>query len=159
MSNKYTPHLYILPEDDANREFANGFVLDERVLERNIQILKPAGGWRKAVDSINKCGLDQYPERRLLLLIDFDGDIADRRTYINSVLNPQVASRVYVLGAATEPERLRLAMSMSFEKIGLEAAQQCAEGKDDLWRHELLKDNVAELTRLSQEVRGIVIRK
>ncbi|MGS0743548.1 hypothetical protein ACVBEF_17245, partial [Glaciimonas sp. GG7] len=65
MSNKFLPHLLILPEDDANRELANGFLLDDRVLERNIQVLKPAGGWKKAVENINNYGLHVHSQRRL----------------------------------------------------------------------------------------------
>ena len=158
MTNKYKPHLFILPEDDANREFANGFLLADRVLQRNIQILKPAGGWLKAVNSINECGLSQYLERRLLLLIDFDGDAANRLTQIKAGLNQNIADRVYVVGTASEPEQLRKGIGKSLEEIGLEAAKQCAEEKDDFWKHELLRNNAAELSRLSQHVRGIVIR-
>ena len=46
--NKYLPHLLILPEDDANRELANGFVLNHAVNSRAVQILPPAGGWKKS---------------------------------------------------------------------------------------------------------------
>jgi hypothetical protein len=28
MVNRYLPHVLVLPEDDANRQIANGFVLD-----------------------------------------------------------------------------------------------------------------------------------
>jgi hypothetical protein len=27
--NKYHPHVLVLPEDDANRQLANGFLLDQ----------------------------------------------------------------------------------------------------------------------------------
>ena len=50
--NAYKPHLLVLPEDDANREMANGFLLDSRVLMCNMQVLPPAGGWKKALDSL-----------------------------------------------------------------------------------------------------------
>lgn len=45
--NAYKPHLLVLPEDDANREMANGFLLDSRVLMCNMSVLPPAGGWRR----------------------------------------------------------------------------------------------------------------
>ena len=159
MINKYIPHLHILPEDDANREFANGFLLHDRVFERNIQVLKPAGGWKKAVDSIGSCGLHQNPQRRLLLLIDFDDVVETRLPAILADIPSQIADRVYVLGTASHPERLRADMSQSLEQIGLEAAKQCADGKEDLWRHALLQHNHAELERLAKDVRGIVIRQ
>jgi hypothetical protein len=39
--NKYKPHLLVLPEDDPNRQIANGFVHNPAVdlNERAIQIL------------------------------------------------------------------------------------------------------------------------
>jgi hypothetical protein len=41
--NKYQPHILVLPEDDANRQLANGFVLDQSVATRNIQVLEEVG--------------------------------------------------------------------------------------------------------------------
>lgn len=158
MSNKYTPHLHILPEDDANKEFANGFLLDDRIAERNVQVLKPAGGWRKAVGSIENCGLLQHPERRLLVLIDFDEEVERRLPEVLAGIPPDIKQRVYVLGVASNPERLRVAMGKSLEQIGLEMAQQCAEKQDEVWEHELLTHNRGELARLVVDVREIVIR-
>ena len=48
--NKYKSHIFVLPEDDANSQIANGFVLDPNLNARAIQILLPAGGWTKVVD-------------------------------------------------------------------------------------------------------------
>ena len=42
--NVYKPHLLVLPEDGANRQMANGFLFDDRVIPRNIQVLQEAGG-------------------------------------------------------------------------------------------------------------------
>lgn len=49
--NQYKPHLLVRPEDDANRQIANGFILE--IPEKNIrriQVLPVASGWRKVVD-------------------------------------------------------------------------------------------------------------
>jgi Zn/Cd-binding protein ZinT len=48
--NKYHKHILVLPEDDANRQIANGFILDSNLNDRAIQILPPAGGWTKVID-------------------------------------------------------------------------------------------------------------
>jgi hypothetical protein len=32
--NKYLPHVLVLPEDDANRQMANGFFLDQSFGDR-----------------------------------------------------------------------------------------------------------------------------
>lgn len=159
MTNNFLPHLHILPEDDADRAFANGFLLDERVLQRNIQVLKPAGGWRKVVASISACGLEKFPERRLLLLLDFDDDFANRLPEVLASVPEQWRERVFVLGAASTPEKLKLAMALPLEEIGQQVAQQCADDKQDLWQHAMLVHNLPELGRLFQQVRDIVIQK
>ena len=46
--NKAKPHLYVIPEDDADRQIAKGFVLHGRVDERRVQVVEPAGGWSRA---------------------------------------------------------------------------------------------------------------
>lgn len=46
--NKYIPHLYIIPEDDANRQMAIGFEKDDRIRGNAFQIVAPAGGcWKE----------------------------------------------------------------------------------------------------------------
>jgi hypothetical protein len=48
--NKYQPHIFVLPEDDANRQMAVGFILYPGVNSSAIQVLPPAKGWAKVVD-------------------------------------------------------------------------------------------------------------
>ena len=74
--NKYQPHVFVLPEDDANRQLANGFVLSEHVATRKIQVLPEAGGWSKVLEhflSVHAAAMDRYPGRCMVLLLDFDG--------------------------------------------------------------------------------------
>ena len=47
--NRSLPHVFVLPEDDANRQMANGF--HQQVMqERQMQVLQPAGGWAKVLN-------------------------------------------------------------------------------------------------------------
>jgi len=46
--NHYLPHVLVLPEDDANRQIANGFQLD--ISSRQIQVLPEAGGWIRVLE-------------------------------------------------------------------------------------------------------------
>ena len=39
--NKERPHVYVLPEDDANRQLAKGFQLQVDQNERQMQVLRP----------------------------------------------------------------------------------------------------------------------
>ena len=75
--NKYRPHLLVLPEDDANRQIANGFILDTHLNIRAIQVLPPAGGWKKVLDdftTVHAAEMQNIPKRMMVLLIDFDLD-------------------------------------------------------------------------------------
>ena len=42
--NNHRPHVLVLPEDEANEELVNGFLLDPSIKLRNIQVLPSAGG-------------------------------------------------------------------------------------------------------------------
>ncbi len=62
--NKYYPHLLVLPEDDANRQLANGFLLDPSLMARRIQVIEEVGGWMQVLehfisDHVN--GMDRHP--------------------------------------------------------------------------------------------------
>lgn len=50
-TNKYSNHLLVLPEDEANQEIANGFVLHPQVNQRLIQVLPHSRGWTVLVDT------------------------------------------------------------------------------------------------------------
>lgn len=153
MSNRHVAHLQILPEDDANREIANGFLKENRLIQRRIQVLPVAGGWGRALDKIVASQLEKFGERRLLLLIDFDDDIGQRNRLIRDSIPEQIKNRVYCLGVRSEPEKLRSSCKMSFEAIGNTLAAECVEGKYQLWKHELLVHNETELSRLTVDIR------
>jgi len=125
--NKYQPHVFVLPEDDANRQLANGFLLDLAISIRKIQVLRPAGGWAKVLDcfiSDHLVEMDRYPDRFMVLLIDFDRD-EERSTKAKAQIPPGLADRVFILGTLGEPEDLRQANLGSFEQIGLAMAKDC----------------------------------
>ena len=48
--NKYRPHICVLPEDDANRQIANGFLTNFNVAMKSINILPIANGWRRVLE-------------------------------------------------------------------------------------------------------------
>ncbi|MGO9274215.1 MAG: hypothetical protein ACLQOO_28920 [Terriglobia bacterium] len=156
--NKYQPHVWVLPEDDANSDLANGFLLDPSVSLWRIRVLEVAGGWIKVLecfesDHIAKMG--RYPDRLMVLLIDFDGE-KERLTIAKAKIPADLADRVFILGAWTEPEALRQASLGSYEEIGMAMAKDCREGTDTIWAHELLQHNASELDRLREHVRPIL---
>jgi hypothetical protein len=162
--NKYKPHLHVLPEDDANRQIANGFILDPHLKVRSIQPLPVAGGWKVAVEDLKQehvPGMLKYPERRLLLLIDFDNDYQARFSYVRQAIGEtELIHRVFVLGTLSEPESLKTTLGMSFESIGKALAEDCAHNDTQgLWAHDLLKHNEPELVRMIPLVKGFLFQQ
>lgn len=158
-ANKEKPHLLVLPEDDANRQLANGFHLQvDWTQNRQMQVLVPAGGWIKVLERFETdhvFELDKYPKRLMLLLIDLDGR-DDRLGEAKARIPQHLAQRVFILGVRTEPEDLKRARLCSYETIGAEMAKDCREGSGTIWAHELLQHNAEELARLRTLVRPIL---
>lgn len=160
MVNSYTPHVLVLPEDQANVDIVNGFRLYPSFNERNFKVLPLAGGWRKVLDEFEKLipSLRRNPDRRVILLIDFDNKFQERETIVRGRIPADLRDQVFFLGAAVEPEKLKSALRYrSSEKIGKELAEACANSLDEsLWQHEQLRHNQPELDRLVSDVRPIL---
>jgi hypothetical protein len=151
--NKYQPHVLLLPEDDANTELANGFVLEVKHIRR-IQILPEAGGWKNACETFfseHVKGMYNYSERYFVLPIDFD-DQADRAANIKERIPHNLRNRVFLIGTKTEPEALKQAGLGSLESIGRHLAKECRDGNRDIWSHDLLRQNASEVDRLDKAV-------
>jgi hypothetical protein len=155
--NKMVPHVLVLPEDDANRQLANGFQLDYSVDARRIQILEVAGGWREVVDGFKEVHvpeMERNTNRFMILLLDFDRQ-ENRLQEITAEIPAHLHDRVFVLGSWSEPEELRQTLG-SYETIGLALAKDCRDNRNDIWTHGLLKHNAGELDRLRLQVRPIL---
>ncbi len=152
--NKYKPHLLILPEDDANRQIATGFILDINVNKQAIKTESRAKGWLKAIKKLedNFLEMQTYPQRRILLLIDFD-DKEDRLTLVKGIIPNALTDRVFVISVLSEPEKLKSATQKSYEKIGEALAKDCSDNTYTLWNHPLLQHNKPELDRMKMEVK------
>lgn len=157
--NVHKPHVLVLPEDDANREIANGFLLDPSVKQRNIQVLPCAGGWSKVLGSFldnHVTGLRKFPQRHLVLLIDFDGHVEERTAKFTASFPADVRDRVFLLGTLSEPEPLRKQRGESLEAIGKILATECHRDETDLWEHPLLAHNAPARVRLNAAVKHIL---
>jgi len=153
--NKYQRHILVLPEDDANRQIANGFVLDPNLNNRAIQVLSPADGWKKVVEkftSDHASEMRQFPNRVIVLLIDFD-ERENRLSYVQSQIPDDLKERVFVLGVLSEPENLKRDIKKTFEEIRETIAKDCSKNKNELWEHDLLRHNKTELERMILSVK------
>jgi hypothetical protein len=156
--NKDLPHVMVLPEDDANRQLANGFWQEvDWNRQRPMQVLAEAGGWNEVLAlfrSEHVSYMDRWPSRFMVLLIDFDSK-EDRLNNAKAAIPERLADRVFVLGAWSEPEALRADLG-PYEKIGSDMAKDCRDGTDTTWGHRLLRHNAGELDRLRQHVGPIL---
>ena len=155
--NKYLPHVLVLPEDDANRQLANGFHLDQFLATRRMQVLEEAGGWQEVLSHFKTDHLlemERYNNRFMVLLIDFDAR-EDRLDKVRRVIPDHLRDRVFVLGSWGEPEDLRRSLG-SYESIGLAMAKDCRDNTESVWGHEILRHNSSELERLRLHVRPIL---
>ncbi len=156
--NKNKPHVLVLPEDDANRQLANGFLLSvDPTRQRQMQVLEVAGGWMhvlKLFKSDHAFEMDRYPYRFMVLLIDFDDDTS-RLGFVQADVPAHLADRVFVLGALSEPEALKPFLG-SYETVGSKLADDCRTGTFTTWEHDLLKHNANELDRLRNHIRAIL---
>jgi hypothetical protein len=156
--NKNRPHVLVLPEDDANRQLAKSFQLEiELSRQRQMQVLPVAGGWREVLGlfkSDHIAEMNRYPHRFIVLLIDFDNS-NDRLDTAKAAIPEDLAERVFVLGALTNPEELKTKLG-SYETIGSALAQDCRDETDTTWGHDLLRHNADEIERLRERVRPIL---
>jgi len=160
--NREKPHLLILPEDDADRQLANGFELE--VGKRQLQVEPIAGGWRHAVDQFLRDiqpSMDRYPGRHVVILIDFDekvaGNYVDRLKRINETIHEHLRDRVFIIGSRKDPEQLKRNLgNSSLEQIGRNLAGDCRQGTRNLWSCDDLAHNAQELDRLCSAVKEIL---
>jgi len=156
--NLHLPHVLVLPEDRADSQLANGFLLTLPLFSRRMQVLVEAGGWTRAIDQFEAdhiVGLERWPNRFLVLLLDFDNH-EGRLTHVKSRIPEHLQDRVFVLGSLTNPEDLRRSFGTSLEDIGKALAKDCQEDSYESWGHDLLRHNAAEIDRLRNFVRPIL---
>lgn len=152
--NRYFPHIFVFPEDDANRQLATGFLLHPQVRQGRIHIVREAGGWPRVRDrfiSDHVAGMQKYPERFAIFLVDFDQD-EDRLQDVCTGIPDGLIDRVFVLGTWNEAEDLKRAGLGPYEDIGKAMAEECQTGTDAIWGHKLLLHNTSELSRVRQRL-------
>jgi len=151
--NREQPHVVILPEDDRNRQLANGFQLQlnwDR--QRWMRVLPVAGGWTYVLPLLPTLQMDHWPQRFAVLLIDFDNQFAARLQNLKAQIPPHLTNRVFILGALDDPEALKKALKKPYEDIGSAMADDCRQQSNMTWGHPALQHNAGELVRLRQHV-------
>ena len=157
--DKYSRQLVVVPEDDANRDLANGFVgVMSPLKHRNVFIARPARGWARAAAAWSSLKLDVYVQRHVVLLVDFDGQHPVRHQEIIASIPAQFHDRVFVLGSEITPEKLKHRQTL--ESIGRELGQACASATSNSassrWMQQGLAHNATELARLCTTVGALL---
>lgn len=158
--NKYLPHILVLPEDEADSDIANGFLLNPQLNERSIQVLPYAGGWKVVIERFTKDfapTMRQYPGRFFVLLIDFDEE-ESRFDYVKQQIPDDLIDRVFILGILSTPEKLKKSLGKNLEAIGEALSANCSDNTDELWKHDLLKHNQNELERIVSSVKPFLFK-
>jgi hypothetical protein len=96
--------------------------------------------------------MQQYPQRSMVLLIDFD-QRDNRFEYVKNQIPEHLAERVFILGVQSNPEELKRNLKINFEEIGDSLAVDCVESRNQLWGHELLEHNQPELERMIKSIK------
>ena len=156
--NKSSEHVYVIPEDDADRQIAVGFIEHHSVKDSRIKVMPVAGGWMNVL----KTFVDEYiqnlknnPKAHVVMLIDFDGWFEQRRKKFEQEIPDEIKPRVFVVGSKNTPQTLKRALNyqFSFSKIGDSLADECATGITKLWGHEQLTHNDPDRQHLNLTVK------
>lgn len=156
--NKNKPHFFVIPEDDADRQIAVGFVQHYRVVvQRQIQVVEPAGGWARVLDTFKEEYLPLVQKdlrTHVVMIVDFDGDTAGRRSHFEAETPEDIRDRVFVIGPRDTPELLRKSLRKGYEEIGWSLAEYCDGDLKETWDHELLQHNNQDRLRLLQTAKS-----
>lgn len=95
----------------------------------------------------------RYTERRILLVVDFDNEPEQRIEEIRRDIPDHLKTRVFVLGTRSTPENLRNETGASFEQIGRNLAEDCADNTRTTWSLDDLAHNATAWDRLFLSVR------
>src|SRR5688572_27356684 len=108
--NKYVAHVYVIPEDDANRQVAAGFLLHSAVKINRLRVMPLAGGWRHVLKTFEDeyiLHLRKYSQAHVVMLVDFDGRFEERSKEFEGSVPEDLNPRVFVIGSKTTPEDSR----------------------------------------------------
>ena len=153
-ANRYKPHLVMIPEDDANRQMAIGFINHHAVDDQRSYVVTPSGGWTHVLSDFQTAYipyLHKWPNAYVVLLIDFD-DRDNRREECEATIPDDLKPRVFVIGSKQYPEVARADIGESLERIGTQLADECCSGQYLIWTSDHFDHNTTERIRLAEAV-------
>lgn len=155
--NRFKPHVLIIPEDRADEQLANGFVLHDQV--KNLHVMPYQGGWKAVLECFKNdyiSYLNAWQQGYVIMLIDFDKEFQKRMETCTREIPEHLKSRVFIVGPWDEPEGLPKILGANREKIGMALADECFHGIQVGWNNPHLKHNENECIRMRQQIREII---
>ena len=150
--DKFKPHLHIYAEDAATRDTAGGFAQSFPTRrQRQMQTFTCPGypGVREKVEHDAK--LADYPERRILCVIDFDNH-PDRFNELKRCVSETARARVYVVGCAGEIETAKRMLNVQGHDDDF--GKRLARLDNNDWDAPCLRASKPELQRLLDDLRS-----
>ena len=144
--NNDKPHLHIYSEDAATHDVADGFIhLFPGRKQRQIQVFTCSGypNVKQKVEADAKLML--YPERMILCVIDFDGNLG-RIDELKNLVASNIQNRVYVIGCVDEVETAK--QTLGFQGHNDDFGKRLAGQNDWDWNNPCLLSSKQELKRL-----------
>lgn len=151
--NYYKKHLYVILEDEQYQKIMNGVNLSFHVKDDVIKISNFSGGWRKVFkDFLGLISLmSKFPERHILLLIDFDYEFESRLVKFRNSVPNELQRRVFILGIDNkESEDLARLFKCNIEEVGKKLVEDCPDGDLSAWKNIHLECNLPEIERMKQ---------
>ncbi|OOF45076.1 hypothetical protein [Rodentibacter trehalosifermentans] len=164
MANKYRKHLFILCEDDINKEISKGITEQLDLNPTNIiHYEKIARGWEKCFSLLEHKYIPELldiPERYLLIVMDFDGQFDERMNKFKLILDnsSELSERVFLVGAAAEPETLKANLKLSGhnDDVGRQLFDDCNAESSQYWCSSELVHNKDEIERLKKTTSSFI---
>ncbi len=153
--NKFRPHLHVIVEDSKLADIARGFAI-ENAHRNQFDIRQPAGGWPRAEVQLERQinELDNYSQRIVIVVIDFDNEGEQRRERFLEVVPEHLRERVIVLGPVGKCEQLTSELAIDRESIGRKLARECQEDAWESWNCTQLAHNQPSASGFRQRYIG-----
>jgi hypothetical protein len=151
--NRYQAHLVVISEDEPYKNLINGVKNLPQVKQEQIHSKPVSGGWVKVFQALedNHNLLVNNKNMYLLLLMDFDDDLASRmQLFQEKIAQASYAERVFLLGVDNkEFEDLKRTLGLSnAEAIGRALVKDCPGQLSPHWQNQHLSCNLQEIQRL-----------
>lgn len=159
-ANREKPYLIILCEDSAYKDLFMGF---EFSMQKQISLKPVCDGFSGVCTQLtnNKSvllkELDKYPKAYVLALIDADLDNhphsqKSKIDELKAAIDSKYQDRVFIMGSKIEAEHIKQAIigQGEWKTVSQKLEYSCQNDHCQLWKSEMLKHNLDEITRLKQ---------